>query len=225
MLKTCLTKKRVIIEILGIIAIVVFFLVIFRTDLKKDQPVPELSDKEVRGLLEALLLPDVLQKISTTHAVFLPDTGQIAAIGVMFLKDGDDIDIYVRVRINQDQLDEVVRESWMESHRVAATESPEHHNRMVYPLFHEIDWWEVLPLRPEDERFYMRLELPQRSYPGSIMAVVRKDGPDVDLYFVRHSTKEHFSPIVLEAIRRGRSPDPAFPSQAPSMYELKKGEF
>jgi hypothetical protein len=204
MLETGLTRKRVVIEILGIIAVVVFFLVIFRTDLKKDQPVPELSDKEVSGLLEALLLPDTERKIPTTRAAFLPDTTKISAMRVVFLKDGADVSVSVRVRIDRDRLDKVVRASWMESHRVAAAEIPGFPAyRMMLPPMYEIGWWEVLPLRPEDERFYMRLEQPQHSYPGSILAVIRKVGQDIDLYFVRSSHSDYLPPVVLEAMRRG----------------------
>ena len=196
-----------IITLLLLAGLVVFLMLPFGLDLKKHLPVPEMSDKEVSGLLEALRLPD---------------TTKISAMRVVFLKDGEDISMSVRVRIDRDQLDEIIRESWMKSHQGEASKSVEY--SMMLPPMYEIDWWELFPLQAGDRRFYLPLELPLRSYPGSIMAVVRKVGPDVDLYFRYSASIEHFPPVVLEAMRRGRSPDPGIPSQT-HMYEVKKGEF
>jgi len=195
------------IYILIMVALAVMLMWGTRLDLKKHLPVPELSDKEVRGLLEALRLPD---------------TTKFSAMRVVYLEDGVDIGISVRARIDQSQLDEVVRASWMESHQVAASKFNE--SRMMLPPMYAIDWWELFPLQMGDKRFYLPLEQPQQSYPGSITAVVRKVGPNVDLYFLRSSHSDYLPPIVLEAMQRGRSPDMGLPSQG-YMYEVKKGKF
>ncbi|MCD4825839.1 MAG: hypothetical protein K8S55_14700, partial [Phycisphaerae bacterium] len=88
-------KKRVIIEVLVVIAVVVFLNIISRYKFAWG-PIPELSDEEVSAILDAYQLPAI--PIVAIHVVFSCDDG---------------IDMAARIRINRSQLNKVVQESWM----------------------------------------------------------------------------------------------------------------
>lgn len=203
-----LAARVLAIAVVLLLATMLYVLIFgFRLNLNKHLPVPEMSDKEVHGLLEALRLPDM---------------ANVSAMRVVFSKDGagGSVRISARVRISRSQFDEMFGGSWMKSHQVTASKFAEY--QLALPPEYEFDWWEALPLRAGDERFDMPLEEPP--YRNYVMCVIRKSESVVDLYFVRAAHSDYLPPIVFKTMRRGRSPTPGFPSQI-HFYEIKKGEF
>ena len=191
-----------------LLAVAYCFWNVFSLQLNKHLPVPEMSDEEVRGLIEALRLPDGTD---------------ISAMRVVFRTDGASSrspTIRARVRINRSQFDEIYPGSWMESHQVTASKFREY--RMTLSPEYEFDWWNIPPLRPGDERLEMSFE--EGEWSGYVVGVIRKSESVVDLYLVRGSQSDYASPIVVETMRKGRSPTPGIPSQT-HFYEVKRGDF